>query len=135
MMIISSLQGIKADTLTFHRLHRFIRLILVAPLKKSATIQGEKCHYSRRKVPLFNTNYNVNKNFCYYSSAFFEINSYICSQKSARTGFTVLAAVKLRIYGKIASDIRQTVAESISDVCTHRAATRHNTKPWPRIPD
>ena len=46
MMIISSLQGIKADTLTFHRLHRFIRLILVAPLKKSATIQGEKCHYS-----------------------------------------------------------------------------------------
>ena len=60
-MIISSLQGIKADTLTFHRLHRFIRLILVAPLKKSATIQGEKCHYSRRKVPLFNTNYNVNK--------------------------------------------------------------------------
>ena len=81
-MIISSLQGIKADTLTFHRLHRFIRLILVAPLKKSATIQGEKCHYSRRKVPLFsrrkvplftvkralfNTNYNVKKMINYYN--------------------------------------------------------------------
>ena len=36
----------------FHSLHGFIHLILVAP-KKSATIQGEKCHYSRRKVPLF----------------------------------------------------------------------------------
>ncbi len=29
----------------FHSLHGFIHLILVAP-KKSATIQGEKCHYS-----------------------------------------------------------------------------------------
>ena len=57
----------------FHSLHGFIHLILVAP-KKSATIQGEKCHYSRRKVPLFtvkralfNTNYNVKKMINYYN--------------------------------------------------------------------
>ena len=33
----------------FHSLHGFIHLILVAP-KKSATIQGEKCHYSTRII-------------------------------------------------------------------------------------
>jgi len=50
----------------FHSLHGFIHLILVAP-KKSATIQGEKCHYSLWKEPLFNTNYNVKKMINYYN--------------------------------------------------------------------